>query len=256
MKAKKSLGQNFLTDKNKINAIVNALPNLADFTVVEVGPGTGAVTKKIVDMAKQIIAIEIDTDMIDILNEIENNNFKLINEDILKINWEDILPKKGNLQFISNLPYYISTKIMFKVALEPRFEYMSIMLQKELVDRIVANPGTRTFGRLSVSVNSLFQLEEKIKVPRGSFSPAPNVDSVFIVLKRKDINFDVEKYFNFIKAAFGLKRKTLINSLKKYSPEIVNDVLIELEKRDIKINIRAEQIDVDTYISIFNSINI
>lgn len=257
MKAKKSLGQNFLTDKNKINTIIEKLPTLENFSVVEVGPGMGALTKELISSnVNEVIAIEIDKDMVEILGEIKNPKFTLIHKDILDIEWDSILPKDTRLQFISNLPYYISTKIIFKVAKEKRFEYMSVMLQKELIDRIVAKSSTKEFGRLTVSVNALFEVIEKIKVPRGSFTPSPNVDSGFIILKRKNTDFNEENFLAFVKAAFGLKRKTLVNSLKQYMPNVVKMVLKELDRLEIKKNIRAEQLNVETYILIFKSFNI
>lgn len=256
IEAKKVLGQNFLTDQNKINAIIDSIPNLENSTVVEVGPGRGAITKPLAERAKELIAIEIDDDMIDILNDsIKEETFTLINKDILEVDWDEIIEGKNGIQFVSNLPYYISTKIMFKVAYDKRFESMSVMLQKELVDRIFATPKQRLYGRLTVSINSLYELVKKINVPAGCFTPKPNVDSGFIVLKRKDVTFNIDDYLKFIKHAFSMKRKTLMNSLNKSGFEKSSQVKDYLEANNINLSVRAEEIHFDDFIKIYEYLN-
>ncbi len=255
IEAKKILGQNFLTDQNKIKAIVDSIPKLEESLILEVGPGRGAITKPLVERAKEVIAIEIDEDMMDILNEsITSDNFTLINKDILDVSWDEVIGDRKGIQFVSNLPYYISTKIMFKVAYDERFESMSVMLQKELVDRIFADPKQRLYGRLTVSINSLYELVKKINVPSGCFNPKPNVDSGFIVLKRKEIDFDIDNYLTFIKHAFAMKRKTLMNSLNKSGFEKASLVKEYLENNNINLAIRAEAISVDEFINIYKYI--
>ncbi len=255
IEAKKVLGQNFLTDQNKIKAIVESIPKLEESTILEVGPGRGAITKPLVERAKEVIAVEIDSDMIDILNEsIPQETFTLVNKDILDVEWDEVVKDKTSIQFVSNLPYYISTKIMFKVAYDTRFESMSVMLQKELVDRIFAKPKQRLYGRLTVSINSLYELIEKINVPAGCFSPKPNVDSGFIVLKRKETSFDIDEYLTFIKHSFAMKRKTLLNSLTKSGYKHSNLIKVYFEKNNINMSIRGEEIEVTKFIDMFNFI--
>ncbi len=257
MEAKKHLGQNFLIDKNKIKSIIESIPNIKNSTIVEVGPGRGALTKPLVESAKKVIAIEIDKDMINILKEeINDDNFILIDEDVLKIEWEDLIKEESNIQFVSNLPYYISTKIIFKVALEEKFESLSIMLQKELVDRIFAKNNTKQFGRLTVAIGSLFELENKINVPAGCFNPKPKVDSGFIVLSRKKIDFNIEEYLIFIKCCFATKRKTILNSLKISGFSKTLEVKKYFEDNNIKLNIRAEEIKINDFVNIFKKINL
>lgn len=255
MEAKKVLGQNFLVDKNKINEIVNSLPISKDSIVFEVGPGKGAITKPILEKAKNVIAIEIDKDMIDVLNKnIKSDKFTLIHNDILKINMDSLLKNFNSAQFVSNLPYYISTKIIFTVAVNDKFEYVSVMLQKELIDRIFAKLNTKEYGRLTVAINSLFELEKKINVPSKCFSPSPNVDSGFIVLKRKQVDFDIESYLTFVKHCFSMKRKTLLNSLKKSNFENVGEVKVFLENNNLNKSIRAESISVEQFIKLYKSL--
>lgn len=251
---KKVLGQNFLTDKNKIKEIVDSIPNLENSNVIEVGPGMGSITFPIAEKAKNIKVIEIDKDLIPVLEEKKTSNMEIINNDILKVDWDDVLEDWNEVNFVSNLPYYISTKIMFKVASEPRFKTMSVMLQKELVDRIFANINTRSYGRLTVAINSIYNLKKKINVPAACFNPKPNVESGFIVLERKEIDFELDEYLKFIKAAFANKRKTLINSLKNSNFEKVDQVKSILEEKSIDLNARAESIDVETYIDIWKRI--
>ncbi len=254
MQTKKSLGQNFLTDKNKVKEIIKAIPNLSTTTIFEVGPGKGALTFSLLKEAKKVIALELDENLVSFLKkEITNSNFILLQGDILTFDLLTLKDKK--LLFISNLPYYISTKIIFKIVLDPRFEYVNIMLQKELVDRILAKPKSRAYGRLSVAINSLFEFETKINVPAECFSPKPKVDSGFIILKRKPIDFEIEPYLNFIKDCFANKRKKLLNSLKNSNSSYQNAVQNYLIENNLNLNLRAEEISITDFLKMWKEIN-
>ncbi len=254
--AKKNLGQNFLIDQNKINKIISSIPNLNEFTVIEVGPGKGALTTKLVAKALKVIAIEIDLDMINILNQnITNDNFKLIHQNVLEINWNNFLKNETKVQFISNLPYYISTKILFDAIEYNNFEYISVMLQKELVDRIFAKLNSRMYGRLTVAINTFYELTKKIDVSANCFNPKPNVDSSFIVLKRKNIDLDIKDFLNFIKHSFALKRKTFLNSLLISNFKKVDQVKKYLRDNEINLLVRAEEISVSEFIEIYKNLN-
>lgn len=256
MRPKKSLGQNFLIDKNKIREIVNAIPQKEISTIVEVGPGKGAITISLIEASKEVIAIEIDLDMVNLLNEtINSNNFELIHRNVLDLTWDEILKGKSNIQFVSNLPYYISTKIMFKVAQDKRFDSMSVMLQKELVDRIFSKTNNKSYGRLTVAIGSIFTLEKRINVSAGCFYPKPKVDSGFIILKRKEFfDFDIKDYLHFIKCSFAMKRKTLINSLKTSNYTYYPLVLDFFRKNNIRDNTRSEEVEIDTFMEIYRHI--
>ena len=219
--AKKNLGQNFLTDKNKVREIISALNLNEDSKVIEVGPGRGALTKDIFEITKNFTVIEIDDDLIDDLKTYDGMN--VIHDDVLKVNLKELA--KDETVFVSNLPYYISSKILFKVLENKNFVSANVMLQKELVDRIYAEPNTKTYGRLSVAIRTFFDVEKIIKVPKTCFSPAPNVESAFIILKRKeDFTEHRNEYLDFIKVSFAQKRKKWLNSLKNNNFEFYNDL--------------------------------
>ncbi len=254
MQNKKTLGQNFLTDKNKISEIIEVIPNLSTSTIFEVGPGKGALTFSLVKKAKKVIALELDQSLVGFLSaKLISDNFTLINGDILTFDLTSLEDNK--LIFVSNLPYYISTKIIFKIASDVRFQYVNVMLQKELVDRIFAKPKTKAYGRLTVSINSLFELVAKINVPAECFNPKPNVDSGFIVLKRKEPDFEIEPYLSFVKDCFANKRKKLLNSLKNSNSPYLNVVQDYLSKNNLSINLRAEEIAIDDFIKMWKEIN-
>lgn len=257
IKAKKNLGQNFLVDKNKINEIYNSLPDLSDNFVIEIGPGTGNFTEKLILKARKIIAIEIDQDMINLLKnneKLNNEKLILIHDDILKINLNDFILQEENIYLIANLPYYISTKIIFKMFQYKQIIIFAIMLQKELVNRIFAKINTREYGRLTVAIGSLFSLNKRINVPRECFNPIPKVDSGFIILKRIEIDFNYNLYLKFIKECFATKRKTLLNSLKVSESPYLEFVKLYLIKNNLKLNIRAEQISIQSYLKIWKEI--
>ncbi|BDV03287.1 MAG: ribosomal RNA small subunit methyltransferase A [Candidatus Hepatoplasma scabrum] len=244
-----------MVDKNKLNEIYYSLPNLSDHLVIEIGPGTGNLTKKLIINAKKLIAIEIDQDMINLLqNDKSLKNLNLIHADVLKINLDQFILNQKDIYLIANLPYYIATKIIFKFLKYNNITVFAVMLQEELVDRIFANIKTKKYGRLTVAIGSLFSLEKRINVPRECFNPIPNVDSGFIILHRKKIDFNYDNYLLFIKNCFATKRKTLLNSLKITKNPYFEFVKLYLIKNNLKINIRAEQLSIDIYLKIWKEI--
>ncbi len=253
--AKKQLGQNFLVDENKIKEIVNSIGLDGTQEVLEIGPGLGAITIGLAEKTKKLKLIEIDDEAIKILQEKISlySNVELIKGDILKINLSEMFEK--DFFFISNLPYYIASKILFSAISEKKIIKISVMMQKEMGERLTSNFNNKQFGRFSVAVRSFFDIKEVISVPRKCFLPSPNVDSVFINMERKNNDIkNIDNYLDFVKGCFANKRKTLLNSLKNFNFEKKEKVKEYLIINNLNLNIRAEQIDVEEYIKIWNFI--
>lgn len=259
MKAKKSLGQNFLIDENVINNIVKEIGILPDSLVVEIGPGQGALTKLLVKEAKNVVAYEIDKDCIDILErEIKTSNLDLINKDILKANIKEDLSKYNykHLYIVGNLPYYITTPIMLKLIHDnlPVDKYV-FMVQEEVADRYTSLNNNKEYNALTVYLNYLFETKKCFVVKNTSFNPIPKVSSSVISLAKKEINKKPlnEAYFYEInKLIFRQKRKTLANNLKdSFSKDIIDEVYTRL---NYKSGIRAEELSIDDIIKLSDTL--
>lgn len=253
MKAKKSLGQNFLVDNNIIEKIIGEITSDSNDLIVEIGPGMGALTKKLKEKRSYLIAYEVDKDLENILSEFEDNKTKIIWQDFLESNIkEDIKDIKYNKLFIvGNLPYYITTPIIEHIIdSNINFEKLVIMVQKEVADRFLANPKTKDYGYISVLLQYYFDIKRVCNVSKYSFNPVPKVESTvlsFVEKERADI--DIEKYKEFLKVAFRQKRKTLKNNLSNYDWEKVKLVL---DKYNLSESVRAEEINGDIFIELFN----
>ena len=221
--ANKKLGQNFLVDSEAINSIVASANLTKKDMVIEIGPGLGTLTSMLIEKAGKVIAIELDDRMIKILGDrfLLYDNFELINEDVLKVDLSSLIEKNSefeNIKVVANLPYYITTPIIMKL-LENRLkiESITIMIQKEVAERIVATPGSKLSGAITYSVHYYAEPEKIALVPNTSFIPSPEVDSEVIKLnirKSPPVKIDNEKlFFNVIKASFMQRRKTLSNGL-------------------------------------------
>ena len=224
----KSLGQNFLTDKNIIDKIVEKSMIGKRDLVIEIGPGIGVLTAAAAEEAGKVIAIEIDRNLIPILKETlaDFDNIEIINSDVLKTDLSAVLEqneeingqKREGVKILGNLPYYITTPIIMKI-LEDRVpaDSITIMLQKEVADRIKAVPGTKAYGALSVAVQYYCTVTHVVSAPKEIFVPQPKVDSAVIRLdlrKEKPVSvFSEDAFFAVVKAGFGQRRKTLLNSL-------------------------------------------
>ena len=221
---KKSLGQNFLIDKNIINKIINSIDLKEESLIIEIGPGSGALTKKLVKLNANVVSFEIDTRLKNELDIIcsENNNLEIIYEDFLKINLKEFLKTKKykNLYFIANLPYYITTAIINKITEESKPNEMILMVQKEVAERFSACPNTRNYGSISVFLQYNYEISRVTLVPKTCFYPSPKVDSMVIKFKSKENDMkalDEEKFYKLIKDSFQFKRKNLRNNLKNYN---------------------------------------
>lgn len=219
----KSLGQNFLIDKNVIEDIVASSSVEEGDLVIEIGPGIGTITREAALRAKKVIAVEIDKSLIPILEETleDCDNVELINADILKTDIKALIEKEnhtGRVRIIGNLPYYITTPILMKILEEGvPAESITIMIQKEVADRIKAAPDSKDYGAISVAVQFFCSVTDIRKVPKTVFIPMPQVDSSVLrlnIYKEKPVNVKSMKlFFEVVKAGFGQRRKTLFNSI-------------------------------------------
>lgn len=256
MKAKKSLGQNFLIDNNIIEKIIGEITSDSNDLIVEIGPGMGALTKKLKEKGSFLIAYEVDRDLENILSEFEDDRTKIIWQDFLECNIkEDIKDIKYNKLFIvGNLPYYITTPIIEHIIdSNINFDALVIMVQKEVADRFLANPKTKDYGYISVLLQYYFDIKRVCNVSRYSFNPVPKVESTVLSFRAKKIraDVDIEKYKEFLKIAFRQKRKTLKNNLSNYDWEKAKLVL---DKYNLSESVRAEEINGDIFIELFNAL--
>lgn len=260
----KSLGQNFLIDRNIINKICDAVEIDDKTGVIEIGPGLGTLTQSLATRAKKVVAIEKDKNLIDVHKEtLPYNNLDLIYDDFLKIDIDKILNEKLpglDVKVAANLPYYITTPIIMKI-LEGKHNIKKIvlMVQKEVAERLTAKPGTKEYGSITLAVQYYCDAEIKMIVPNTVFMPRPKVSSAVIVLNiNRNLKVDVlnEKlFFNIIKAAFGLRRKTLLNSLSGNLKYTKNEITEVLEKCNIKSSIRGEKLSLKQFANISNEMH-
>lgn len=257
--AKKSLGQNFLVDNNYIEKIVSALSLTKEDTVIEIGPGRGALTEKLVEKAGQVIAVEIDNYLVPFLKDkfSQNDNFSVVHEDALEIDFCALVknsPKNSeqlivnSAKLVANLPYYISTAILQRL-IEQRecFSALVLMLQREVVDRITAEPGNSERGFLTVLTEAYMQAEKLFDVPPNAFRPAPKVWSSVVRLVPKseeEAGINDEKSFReLVSAGFAFKRKTILNNFKNAPAKLkekIGDAQKFLEDSEIDPQRRAE----------------
>ena len=253
----KSLGQNFLTDKNIIDQILEGSGITGDDLVIEIGPGIGVITREAAQLAHKVIAIEIDTNLIPILNWTlgDLENVEIVNQDVLKTQLNDLIAKEsfpGVVRVVGNLPYYITTPIIMKL-LEDQVPAASItvMMQKEVADRLTAKPGTKDFGAISLMVEYFAEAKEIVKVPRTVFVPQPKVDSTVLRLDIRDekpVQVEDEEFlFKVIKAGFGQRRKTLSNALSVLKGYDKATILRCLEEAGIDPVRRGETLSLKEY---------
>lgn len=262
----KSLGQNFLTDKNIIDKIIEGAGIAADDLVIEIGPGIGVITYEASLVARKVIAVEIDRKLIPILSETlaDRDNIELLNADILKTDVNALIDearrkddKIKNVQIIGNLPYYITTPIIMKLLEEGvKADSITVMMQKEVADRIKAVPNTKAYGALSVAVQYYCETESVVNVPKEVFVPRPQVDSTVLCLrprKTKAVEVtDDEIFFKVVRAGFGQRRKTLSNSLQGLA-DISKDTVKELlAASGIDASRRAETLSLEEFAELAN----
>ena len=268
LKASKSLGQNFLINEEVINKIVDCSNIEKDDLVIEIGPGLGTLTKCLLEKAGKVICIELDSRMMKILDDrfALYDNFQVLNQDILKTDLQSLIKEEKennnikNVKVVANLPYYITTPIIMKLLEEKLdIESITVMIQKEVADRLIAIPGEKNTGAITYTVNYYAEAEGIIEVPNSSFIPEPEVTSKVIKLnirKSSPVNVKDEQFmFKIIKSAFMQRRKTLLNSLTNTkifeNKDVGANILKEL---NIDIDVRAEKLTLDDYAKITDAI--
>lgn len=249
---RKNLGQHFLHDRNIIEKIVTAIRPQCDDHIVEIGPGRGALTLPLLKFADHLDVIELDRDLAASLDQLPDQPALTVHQaNALKFDFSQIATAPASLRLVGNLPYNISTPLLFHVLSQaPLFKDIHVMLQKEVMQRMVAPPGSRTYGRLSVAIQARCHATELFGIKPGSFLPPPKVDSAFIKLVPKTSimeSMNSESDFNMIVTqAFSMRRKKLSNCLKgSLSPA---DILAT----DTDPDARAETLDVDAFVRLAN----
>ncbi len=252
---KKEFGQNFLTNNMVVSDIADSCCEDAESTILEIGPGIGSLTRELAERYRSVVALEIDNGLIPVLKYTldEYKNTSVINKDVMKADLEEILApcfESGSVSVCANLPYYITTPILMKL-LESRlpFEYITIMIQSEVADRLCAAPGTKNCGAITAVLNYYGKPEKLFTVSADNFIPAPKVDSAVVRIKlhrEKPIKpLDEHTFFKTIRAAFEQRRKTLPNALSavfgEISKERITEIILEC---GLDASIRGEKLDV------------
>ena len=258
-KFKKNFGQNFIIDKNVIDNIITKSGVDSDTLVIEIGPGAGSLSAGIASKCGNLVCFEIDKALKPILEENlkEFNNIEIIFEDFLTADVNEVI-KKYNYKktyVIANLPYYITTPIITKI-IDKKIDVdkVVVMVQKEVGDRFKANPGSKDYSSLSIFLKYYFDVFKILDVSRNVFMPKPNVDSIVVEFVKTKTKFDVkneEFFFKLVRDSFTQKRKTLRNNLKAYDLDKISEVLA---KYNFDLSVRAEQLPIEIFIDIANTL--
>ena len=258
--AKKKYGQNFIIEPKIVENIASVAIDKEDSLVIEVGPGIGALTEQLAKKAKKVIAFEIDERLKEVLEDTlsEYPNVEVIIADFLNIDLEKFLNEVRKdyetIYFVSNLPYYITTPILFKLfECNEQFDAITCMMQKEVALRFSAKVNSSDYNALSIMAQYLYNLKIVLNIPKTIFNPKPNVDSAVIrFVPKKDTKIN-QGLFDFIKICFKQRRKTLYNNMRAvYASDLVNEVL---DKCQIDVNVRAQELEIDDFIKIYEVLN-
>lgn len=271
IRTKKSFGQNFLTDLNVLNNIVAAADISKGDNVIEIGPGIGALTEQLAQAAGEVVALEIDADLIPVLDEVlaPYDNVIVLNQDVLAANLPELIQQQFSdptkpVKVVANLPYYITSPILMNLLASPvDWAAICVMMQKEVAQRLTAKPGTKQYGALTLAIE--YQMDARIAfdVSRRVFVPSPNVDSAIVVLtpRQQPLTvqpFDKQKLFGFIRGCFAHRRKSLWNNLQgvvgkdKTVKERLATILDDLQ---ISPQIRPERLTLAQFIALANALH-
>ena len=249
IKAKKSLGQNFLQDENVLKKIANSIKTNEDDLIIEIGPGKGALTKYLQKKNSFLTCYEIDLRMKEILKKFENEKTQIIFQDFLKANIIEDHQKYNykDIYVIANIPYYITTPIIKHILNQEKIKSMTLLVQKEVAERFTAKPKSKAYGSLTVYLNYYFNVTYLFDVSRTAFYPVPNVESAVVKFERKNEKSNLknkEVFFKLINDSFKMKRKTLKNNLKGYEWDKIKNVL---EENNLNENVRAEELSLKIF---------
>lgn len=261
----KKFGQNFLIDSNVLENIVTAADISKEDCVLEIGPGIGTMTQYLAESAREVIAVEIDKMLIPILKDTLSaySNVTIIQDDILKVDIQKLVNDKNDgkpIKVVANLPYYITTPIilgLFESGVP--LQSITIMVQREVADRMQVGPGTKEYGALSLAVQFYAKPEIMLNVPATCFMPRPNVGSAVIKLERyqkKPVDVKDEHFmFQLIRASFNQRRKTLVNGLSAGIPEVTKEKVVSaLEKMNLSSTIRGEALTLEQFAALSNNL--
>ncbi|MDU1312509.1 MAG: 16S rRNA (adenine(1518)-N(6)/adenine(1519)-N(6))-dimethyltransferase RsmA [Clostridium septicum] len=260
-KFSKSLGQNFLIDDSVPRDIVNGAEVDENDLVIEIGPGVGTLTAQLLKRAKKVVAIELDNDLIPILQQEigDNPKFTLIHNDALKVDFNEIIGEEKSVKLVANLPYYVTTPIIVKLLKEDyKFKSLTIMIQKEVAERMNAEPGNKDYGALSLLVQYYCNTSIVRRVPPQCFIPRPKVDSIVIRLERLEepkVKVENEKlFFDIIRSSFNMRRKTLWNGVKSLGLD-KEKLEIAFENANIDPKRRGETLSIEEFACLSDKIN-
>ena len=259
--AKKKYGQNFLEDLELSEKIIEISGVSKDIEVIEIGPGLGFLTEKLIEKSKYLIAFEIDDDLIPVLNKKfqGRDNFSLIHEDFMTTDLGTFLEGKKNIKVVANIPYYITSPIINKlIEYRKNISEIYLMVQKEVAERIASETGSKNMSLLTHAVQFYADAEYLFTVPKEKFTPVPKVDSAFLKIKmfddeRYEKQISEEEYFKYLKTAFSNKRKSIANNLsgEGYSKEVTGDILEKLGKTRLA---RTEEFSVQEFINLIDEL--
>ena len=258
---KAKLGQNFLRDPSAARRIVDGLGDLSQSTVLEIGPGRGALTSLLAERAEKLIAVEIDEVLARNLqlDFAERKNVEIRRANILQVSIAELTGSSaGRIKVVGNIPYYITSDILLHLfAQHQHIDLIVIMVQKEVAERLTAQPGTREYGLLTVTARLFADIEDLFTLPPAAFSPPPQVYSSVLRLrispKSGELNVDVQQFLAFCKLAFAHKRKTLFNNLRRNYPE--SEIRKTLQSLRLRQDIRAEALRIEQLASIHASLS-
>ncbi|AVP49565.1 MAG: 16S rRNA (adenine(1518)-N(6)/adenine(1519)-N(6))-dimethyltransferase [Williamsoniiplasma luminosum] len=267
IQAKKKFGQNFISDPTLIKKIVTLIPENKNSLIIEIGPGTGALTKLLVQKFDKVVAIEIDESLIPILHrDLNSENFKIINQDVLTIDFKSLIENEKqnpeqDVYLISNMPYYITSEILFRTFdVSDQIKKAIFMVQKEVATRLIAKESENNYNNLSVAADFYADKKYEFTVLKNKFKPVPKVDSAIVSLTfwdkyKKELNGNDQEFISFVRKIFNNRRKTILNNLTNITNNKDLSKAI-LGQTKIAENLRPENISTNQYIQLFKNLKV